>query len=107
MVMEWWSDCLHFNSPGEEERARGRHFAFKARMGRHNLCRGREALSLPTFQLSPVGSSDWSKRFETSSQAAEKSSPAGSSGRQRRFIHFNSCRSSRHGDRALHAILAN
>ena len=44
--------------------------------------RGLTALSLPTFQLSPVGSSDWSKRFETSSQAAEKAPlparPAGS-----------------------------
>jgi hypothetical protein len=69
--------------------------------------RGLTALSLPTFQLSPVGSSDWSKRFELSIQAAERSSPAGSSGRQRSFIHFNSCRSSRHGDRELHAILAN
>ncbi len=44
--------------------------------------RGLTASSLPTFQMSPVGSSDWSKRFEISSQAAEKAPlparPAGS-----------------------------
>ena len=41
--------------------------------------------SLPTFQLSPVGSSDWSKSFEISRQAAEEGSPTGSSGREVSF----------------------
>ena len=47
------------------------------------------------------------KRFEISSKAAKNGSPAGSSGRQLSFIHFDPCRSSRRGDRFHDAFLAN
>lgn len=49
----------------------------QARRGRHIQCRVSQALSCPIRQLSPFGSSNWNKRFEISSNAAEKGSPAG------------------------------
>jgi hypothetical protein len=41
--MEWWSNCLHSTRLAKKNVRKGRHLAFKARMGQHNLCRGREA----------------------------------------------------------------